>query len=163
MRLILPILSRVLGAAFPYSNTPGVLPPVYPQSLHKDYYGEWDFNLKWKPLAGFPAYFCWLSAISKAHKKLRKGNDIEVPILIIHSAKSSLPEEYGAYATNTDIVLNVEDIKSIGTALGPNTTLMEVNGAMHDIFLSAPVVRELAFTQMFAWIASLELNDIETS
>lgn len=161
LRMVLPWLSQFLGAIHPYSNTPGVLPPVYPQSLHRDYNGEWEFNFEWKPIDGFPAYFRWLSAISKAHKIVRDGDDIEVPTLVMHSAKSSLPKIYGPEASNTDIVLNVEDIKSIGASLGPYTTLMEVSGAMHDIFLSAQSVREHAFTQMFMWIAGLNSNNTE--
>lgn len=156
LRLVLPLLSRFRGTVQPYANTPGVLPPIYPQSLHKDYYGEWNFKFKWKPLKGFPAYYRWLSAISKAHKTIRHKHDIEVPILIMHSAKSSLLEEYGPEASCTDIVLNVEDMKVVGAALGPNTTLMEVSGAIHDIFLSTLSVRERAFTQMFAWIRDLD-------
>lgn len=161
LRLVLPLLSRFMGAIRPYSNTPGVLPPVYPQSLHKDHYGEWDFNLEWKPIEGFPAYFRWLSAISKAHKVISNADDIEVPILVMFSEKSSLLKVYGPKACNTDIVLNVQDIKSVGAGLGPRTTLMEVSGAMHDLFLSTQLVRECAFAEMFAWIADIESTHIE--
>ena len=161
LRIVLPLVSRIMGAFNAYSNTPGVLPPVYPQSLHKDHFGEWEFNLQWKPIEGFPAYFRWLSAVSKAHKVVRRSDDITVPVLVMHSAKSSLPDVYGPEASTTDIVLNVEDIKTIGAGLGPHTSLLEVDGAIHDIFLSSLAVREQAFEKMFAWLSALELNHPE--
>ena len=35
----------------------------YGASLHRDYHGEFDYNLQWKPLGGFPITFGWLSAV----------------------------------------------------------------------------------------------------
>jgi len=156
LRTILPALSALVGYIAPYANTPGVLPPVYPQSLHKDYYGEWDFNLDWKPIDGFPAYFRWLHAISRAHKKVEKGLNLDLPIRVLHSSASSLIKEYGPLARDTDIVLNVEDIKQLGATLGPQVSLQEVQGAVHDVFLSAPDVREQAFADMFTWLAEIK-------
>jgi hypothetical protein len=35
-----------------------------------------------------------------------------------------------------DTVLDIEDIKRIGVTLGDKVTLLEIDNAMHDIFLS---------------------------
>jgi hypothetical protein len=32
-----------------YAKIDGALPHVYTQSINKDFYGEWDYNLNWKP------------------------------------------------------------------------------------------------------------------
>ncbi|MEI2670801.1 MAG: hypothetical protein V9G13_06650 [Marmoricola sp.] len=29
---------------------------IYARSLHQDYFGEWNFNLNWKPIGSFKAY-----------------------------------------------------------------------------------------------------------
>jgi alpha-beta hydrolase superfamily lysophospholipase len=64
----------------------GALPPVYAQSLYKDYSGEWDYNLDWKPIKdSLP--FKWVVAISIAQKKLAYST-IKVPILVMHSSGS---------------------------------------------------------------------------
>jgi hypothetical protein len=38
-----------------YAKIDGALPHVYTQSINKDFYGEWDYNLNWKP-KGFPTF-----------------------------------------------------------------------------------------------------------
>ena len=44
-----------------------------------------------------------------------------------------------------DIVLNVEDIKRVGQQLGKNVTLLQIDQAQHDIFLSPEPVRNNGF------------------
>ena len=67
------IAAFVISSVFPYAKVNGALSPVYTQSLHKDYFGEWDFNLNWKPINGFATYFKWIIAINIAQKKLRNS------------------------------------------------------------------------------------------
>jgi len=153
IRLALPLMAKLVGAIFPYASAPAALPPFYARSLHQDYDGEWAFNLAWKPLQGFPAYFRWLSAISRAHHQLRQEVRLTIPVLVMHSSHSFLPEEYGPEVKTADIILNVEDIKRIGRQLGNRVQLLEVEDAMHDIFLSAKNVRERAFSDLFDWLA----------
>ena len=35
----------------------------YARSLHRDYFGEWDFDLAWKPEASWPVYAGWIRAV----------------------------------------------------------------------------------------------------
>ena len=53
---------------------------------------------------------------------------------------------------SSDIVLNIEDIKKIGSKLGTQVTLLDIDNALHDIFLSPKEIREEAFDEMFAWL-----------
>lgn len=147
--------SKPMAKLFPYSKVNGALSPAFAQSLHKDYYGEWDFNLKWKPIKGFPTYFAWVLAIRQGHKNLEQSN-IAVPVLVMHSSGSSKQNKFSEKAMKQDIVLDVEDIKRVGANLGRQVTLLEVADAQHDIFLSPKNVREKAFKQMFAWLSSLD-------
>ena len=55
-----------------------------------------------------------------------------------------------------DTVLNIEDIKRMGVQLGDEVTLLEIDNAMHDIFLSSKAVRDHAFDKMFSWIFKIE-------
>ena len=145
------VAAKALSKIFVYSHISGVLSPVYPQSLHKRFYGEWDFDLNWKPIEGFPTYFTWISAIHRAQKQLRHSN-IEVPILIIHASHSIRTSNFSERVMNSDIVLNVEDIKRVGKSLGNKVTFSQINGALHDVFLSAKPYRSQAFNAMFKWL-----------
>ena len=148
---IVYLLSRVLSSFVPYSNLPKVLSPAYAQSLHKDFYGEWDFNLDWKPIDGFPTYFKWLKTIIEAQTRL-KEHTLNLPILVMHSSSSKDINIYTKEAQTSDIVLNIEDIETIGAKLGEDVTLVSIKDALHDIFLSKAEVREKAFSEMFKWL-----------
>ncbi|WP_111710186.1 alpha/beta hydrolase [Lutibacter citreus] len=150
-------VAKILSKISTYSKIKGILSPVYAQSLHKDFYGEWDFNLNWKPIEGFPIYFKWVTAIRKAQKKLKQSN-IKVPILILHSSDSIKLSTFSEEAMLKDTVLNVEDIKRIGVKLGDNITMLSIKNGLHDIFLSQKEVREVAFDQMFSWLSKIKLN-----
>ena len=150
-------LARLISKVSNYAKIEGALSPAYAQSVHKDYYGEWEFNLDWKPIKGFPTYFKWLEAIARAQKKLKKSN-IQVPTLIMHSSGSIKIKKYSKEAMTNDIVLNIKDIKRVGEKLGDRVTLLEIENAQHDIFLSPKPVREVGFNKMFAWLSSTEFK-----
>jgi alpha-beta hydrolase superfamily lysophospholipase len=145
--------AKIISKISVYSKISGALPPAYAQSIHKDFYGEWDFNLDWKPIKGFPVYFKWVVAITKAQKKLQESN-ISVPILIIHSSDSIKISKFSKEAMSKDIVLNIEDIKRVGLELGDKVSLIKIDDAQHDVFLSTKIVREDAFDKMFSWLST---------
>ena len=145
-------VAKIISKVSTYSKINGVLSPVYAQSIHKDFYGEWDFNQNWKPIKGFPTYFKWVVAIATAQKKLEESN-ITVPILIMHSSNSMKISTFSKDAMSKDTVLNIEDMKRVGITLGDKVTLLSIDNAMHDIFLSQKVVREIAFDKMFSWLS----------
>lgn len=147
--------SKIISNLAQYAKIEGVLSPVYGQSLHKDYYGEWDYNLDWKPIKGFPTYFKWVMAINIAQKKLAHSN-IKVPILVMHSSASKKGNTFSEEAMSRDTVLNIEDIKRVGVTLGDDVTLLQIDHALHDIFLSPKAVRENAFDKMFCWLVKIK-------
>ena len=149
-------VAKVISKLSTYSKINGVLSPAYAQSIHKDFYGEWDFNQNWKPIKGFPTYFKWVVAIATAQKKLEESN-ITTPILVMHSSGSIKISTFSKEAMSKDIVLNIEDIKRVGKKLGDRVTLLKIDNAMHDIFLSPKIVRENAFNQMFTWLKDMKL------
>lgn len=154
-KMLVYLAAKVIASIFPYAKVNGALPTAYAKSLHKDYHGEWNYNLDWKPITGFPTYFAWLLAIQSAHQKLADSN-IKVPVLVMYSSASSDISTFSEEAMVKDIVLDVSDIKRIGAKLGTQVTLLEIKNAQHDIFLSRKNVREKAFNEMFAWLNNLE-------
>ena len=130
------------------------LTEVYPKSIHKDYYGEWDFNTKWKPIENFPAFFAWLNAIRKAHVRVHKGLNISIPILVMYSDKSFKGKKYASEAQISDAVLDVKHIANYADNLGPNATKVEIKDGMHDLFLSKKNVRDEVYQQMEQWMLS---------
>jgi len=150
-------VAKLIGKASNYAKIEGALSPAYAQSIHKDYYGIWDFTLDWKPIKGFPTYFKWLVAIARAQKTLEKSN-IQIPILILHSSGSIKTRKYSKEAMANDIVLNIEDIKRVGEKLGDRVTIYKLDNAHHDIFLSTKTVREVGFDKMFSWLANTDFN-----
>src|SRR6185312_5176523 len=77
---------RVLAKVRPMRTLPP-LPTTYGHSIHVSGAGEWEFDLAWKPLAGFPVTVGWLNAIRRAHARLHRGLDVGVPSLILRSER----------------------------------------------------------------------------
>jgi alpha-beta hydrolase superfamily lysophospholipase len=136
----------------PYAVAQKHMPEAYVKSIHKNYNGEWDFNLTWKPLLGFPAYFIWLKTIIDNQEKLKASSNISIPLLLLHSSNSFIPKKNSTGVDKADIILNVEHMKQLGPKLGSKVTLMEVKDGMHDIFLSKETARNTAFDKMGEWL-----------
>jgi alpha-beta hydrolase superfamily lysophospholipase len=151
------VAAKLLCGILPYSKINGTITPAYPKSLHKDFAGEWEFNLAWKPIKGFPTYFSWILAIRKGHKNLLKST-INIPVLVMYSSRSIKNSKYIEDTLNKDILLDNKDIKRVGEKLGDNVTLLPIDDAMHEVFLSKKIVREKAFSQMFIWLKNITLE-----
>jgi alpha-beta hydrolase superfamily lysophospholipase len=152
-RVIEPVLALV-GRVFPNVELPG-LSTVYGESIHVDHHGEWTFDLKWKPLEGFPARAGWLRAIHLAQAEVARGLAIEVPVLVLHAQRSSRPKVWSEDAQRTDIVLDVADMVRLAPRLGSRVDVHAIADGMHDLALAAPVPRALAFEVLGDWLARL--------
>jgi len=146
-KLVLP-LSAATGKLFPNLPSPEGLKKGYPISLHKDYSGEWDFSLDYKPIEGFPLNFGWINAIYTAQQELQKDLDIPVPVLVMHASKSVAPGNYRPEMHTADAVLDVNDISRYAKGLGKNTEVAVIEDGIHDLILSKKGVRELAYNAM---------------
>ena len=129
-----------LGRRRPFLNNAHALRPQYAKSLHCDYGGEWDFDLRLKPVEGFPAYFGWLAAVADAHARVHAGLALELPVLAMHSDEA-------------DIVLDWRHIARWSRTLGAHVAVLGFPGGLHDLVLSRAEVREEVFRQLFAWAA----------
>jgi alpha-beta hydrolase superfamily lysophospholipase len=147
-------LASAVGTVLPDVNVPAVLSPLYAQSIHKDYRGEWDFRLDWKPIDGFPMKAGFAHAIKTGQSKLQRGLRIPVPVLVMFSAESSQPTEWSDILYRTDCVLDVVDIERFSATLGRDVTKSKIAGGIHDLVLSAKPVRERVYRELFAWLRS---------
>jgi alpha-beta hydrolase superfamily lysophospholipase len=133
-------VAALVGQAFPFLNDPKALHPAYVRSIHRDFGGEWDFDLKLKPLHGFPAYFGWIGAILAAQAKVHAGLVIDCPVLTMHSDEA-------------DIVLDWRHVARWGRTLGREATVLAFPGGLHDLVLSRHEVRDAVFRELFSWAA----------
>lgn len=153
-------LSGLLSLFSPFAFRKKPFAHLYGSSISGKYKGEWDFNEKWKPIGGFPAYLRWVYAVFKTQRKLHRSSDIKVPVLIIHSDKSIKLKKWDDIIYESDIVLNIAHMKKYGKRLGNTVDFIEVKGGIHDIFLSSKEVRISAIEQMFKWIGK-NISDSE--
>ena len=138
-------LAIAIGGRFPFLSDPKAVPPAYVKSLHREFGGEWEFDLALKPVAGFPAYFGWLAAIRDAQARVHGGLRLTCPVLAMHSDES-------------DIVLDWRQIARWSRTLGVNVSVLQFPGGLHDLVLSRPEIREEVFRQLFAWAARSSLS-----
>lgn len=153
-KLSMPVIKLAVKVN-PYVNLPNALSPLYPESIHKDFKGEWDFNLDYKPIKGFPAFFQWLIAIKEGQDKVKAKLSVHIPILLLHSSDSFIPKKWNDRIHKSDMVLNVEDMKKYAHHLGDKVQVEEIVDARHDIFLSLKPIREEAYKRMFSWLKGI--------
>jgi alpha-beta hydrolase superfamily lysophospholipase len=122
----------------------------YGTSLHRDYGGEFDYNLQWKPLGGFPVTLGWISAIRRGQIQLHRGLDVSVPNLILRSDRTVA--ETPSSMDRGDAVLDVSQIARWAGCVGHRTTVVPVTEAKHDVFLSLAEPREAAYRELGAWL-----------
>jgi len=140
MRRVKLHMAAALGAFWPFLSDPKAVLPEYVRSLHRQWDGEWEFDLSLKPLVGFPAYTGWVRAIFAAHAKVHAGLGLQIPVLSMHSDE-------------TDIILDWRDIAKWSRTLGSKVSVQSFPGGRHDLVLSRNEIREEVFRQLFAWEA----------
>lgn len=127
----------------------------YGATLHKEYGGDFDYNLQWKPIGGFPVTFGWLHAVRRAQVQLHRGLDVGVPNLILRSDRSvrevTDPEKIDEIQRG-DAVLDVKQIARWAGCIGNHSTIVPIVDAKHDVFLSVPESRHAAYRELDKWL-----------
>lgn len=145
---VLPLLARV-APQFPVNRR---METVYGRALSAEHDGEWTYDLRWKPLDGFPARAGWLAAVRRGQLALHRGLHIDAPVLVLRSDRSTLRQPWGEMSVCSDTVLDTEQIAKWAPKLGPDVTVHRCDGALHDVFLSAEPVRTAALDTTLAWL-----------
>lgn len=149
--ILVPIVSSI-GIIAPKMKLPKGLSGLYGESIHKNYKGEWDYNLSWKPIIAFRMNAGWLRAINKSHKKVKRGLKISEPTIVFFSDKSYYNKSYTEEIKYADAVLNVDEISTRGAKIGSNVTLSQINNGMHDLSLSTKQVRKTYYENLAEWL-----------
>jgi alpha-beta hydrolase superfamily lysophospholipase len=144
-------LARALRSRFPKAKLPAGVSDRYPRSLHREHEGEWDFDLAWKPLLGFPVRAAWLAAVRRGQLRLRRGLDVDVPVLVMASTRSVRPTRRVLDVTGADAVLDVEHMARYAPRIGRHVTLVRIDGGLHDLVLSPEPVRTQVFGELARW------------
>ena len=155
IRTVAPPLMKGLATAKPTMVIP--LPggaDFYGRSLHRDFQGEWDYDLTMKSLAGNPIRPGWLNAVIAAQDTVAEGLQIDCPVLMVCSARSTTPKVWGPEVSATDIVLDVGLLAARAPLLGWHVTLVRLDGAVHDVSLSARPVRDRYIDEIGRWDAA---------
>lgn len=147
----MPLISA-FGAFFPNVSIPRGENDNYGQSLYKRGRGEWDFDTTLKVMSSIPVDFGWAKAIHEAHLRVQLGMSLVSPTLVMYSSCSTKETEWVDEYTHCDGVLNVEDIREYGATLGPKVQLQEIQGGLHDLFLSSKPVRDYAYQVTFDFL-----------
>lgn len=148
----IPIVS-ILGRWNPNISLPVGFSKFYGKSLHKNDFGEWDYNLQWKPHIAPSINTGWINAIHQGHLKIAKGVSINKPILILHSSISVYPSKWSEEMFEGDAILNVDDITEKAKFVdSPHKEVLGFGGAIHDLVLSKKPTRNLVFDSVFEWL-----------
>ena len=148
--IAIPVIAAI-GRIFPKIPVPQGNSTAYSESLNDNSYGEWSFSKNWKkPLfSHIPAG--WFSGIRKGHKQLRKGLNIEIPVIVFHSDKTAYGDNWTPEHQAGDAVLSVEDIKKYAPMLGYNVKTHEIPDGLHDLALSAENARNKYITEVISF------------
>jgi alpha-beta hydrolase superfamily lysophospholipase len=150
-RRVLGAVIERMGGRRPMAKLPQKLGATYGLSIHRDYHGEWSYDLAWKPINGYPLLAGWVRAIRVAHRQVQSGLDIDVPVLVACSARTH-NGRFAEAAHHADSVLNVDHIARFAVGLGKDVTLVRIEGGKHDLTLSPPAAREQLFAELDRWL-----------
>ncbi len=125
---------------------------VYGDSLHAERGGSWHYDLTLKPLSGFPVTVGWLNAVRRGQARLHRGLDVGVPSLVLRSDKTHYSRTHSPASDRADTVLDVRQIARWAGCLGGETTVIPVEDARHDVFLSLDEPRRRAYDAVDGWL-----------
>ena len=86
--------------------------------------------------------------------QVAEGLTIDAPVLVLVSARTLISAMWSEEMRASDIVLEVELIARRAVQLGPVVTVVRVDGALHDVVLSRPEVREVAYAAIERWLTA---------
>jgi len=104
--------------------------------------GGWSFDTAWKVPGGEPATAGWLAATRAAQRRVARGLDIQVPVLVARSDSSGPDRDDNPRHQEQDVVVDTDLIEAYGPGLGADVEPVVVEGAIHDLSLSAPGPRQ---------------------
>lgn len=110
-------------------------------------------NLQWRPERSHPVLNGWMRAVLMGHSRVFSGLNIDVPVAVLLSSRSALALKWSESMTRADTVLDVDRVAEAALNLGSSVTVERIDGALHDVFLSAERPRAEAYARLERWVA----------
>lgn len=151
-RLLAPIIE--VSAKW---NPPGAAPQIdfgyYARALAEvqDPNHPLDINDEWRPPQSPPVRSAWMRAILDGHDTISHGLDLTAPVCVLLSRRTVLPTRWSEDLKHGDSVINVDEVAKSALGLGPSVTIEWIDGAIHDVFLSARGPRDEAYRRLERW------------
>lgn len=124
----------------------------YWRSLSAAADGEWDLHPQWRPPHAFEVPAVWLGAVAAGHRRVARGLDVRVPVLVHVAGRGRRGLRYGPAMQTADIILSPGATARRARRLGAQVSVLRHPGALHDVFASAPPVRRAAWEQTARWL-----------
>ncbi|MGK9147563.1 alpha/beta hydrolase [Plantibacter flavus] len=150
-RLAIAPLIQAGSRIDPRAQLPAVDLGFYTRSVSSTMDGAWDYDLTWRPVHGFRLHPGWLNAILTGHRTVDAGLSLRIPVLTLLSARSALLPRWNDSMMHSDTALDVDAVAERALDLGDTVTIVRLDGALHDVFLSDEPVRQRAFEQIVTW------------
>lgn len=150
-KILIPLVSA-LAKVFPRMRVPGGFSKFYGPSLHKNDFGEWKYQLLWKPHIAPMVNAAWVRAVYLAHQEFWKGINILEPVLLmfpdcnVRGIKWKESFHYG------DAVVNINDNRKGASCMQAPIIIKEIQQAKHDLFLSVETTRKEVYRAIFDWL-----------
>lgn len=148
--LATPMVSQ-LAKLSPKAELPNIDPGYSARTMRIELGGEWDYNEEWRPSPMFAVRAGWLKAILAGHAAVAEGLELEIPILMMASARSHIRPLWSEEMRSADIVLDVDHITERALDLGNHVTILRVEGGLHDLIMSRPAVRAGVYDEIARW------------
>ncbi|MFC8190534.1 alpha/beta fold hydrolase [Cellulomonas sp. NPDC057328] len=107
---------------------------------------RWEFDTELKRPDGVPVRAGWLAAVRSGQRRVARGLDIAVPVLVARSARSGADLAEGDDLDTVDTVLDVATIAALAPGLGRDVREVVVEDGVHDLALSADTPRATYLT-----------------
>lgn len=152
--IVTPVIK--LGARRnPLAPMPAVDPGFYTRTVSATGEGSWTYDQRWRPERGFPLHPGWLAAVFAGQERVERGLGLTVPTLVMLSDRSMLQPRWDDGMAHADVALNVDVVAHRALSLGTEVTVRRLHGALHDVVLSAPEVRDQVWDVLGRWATTL--------
>jgi alpha-beta hydrolase superfamily lysophospholipase len=152
------LLEPVVGfgaVMHPHSEFPEVDLGFYSRTVSARLDGEWEYDDAWRPEHGFRANRGWLNAILRGQAAVAKGLGIRIPALVLLSARSMLQPMWSEQMRYADTAIEVGGVARRAADLGLDVSIRRIDGALHDVALSAAPVRAMVWEAIDRWLPSV--------
>ncbi|MBK0421998.1 alpha/beta hydrolase [Leucobacter sp. CSA2] len=116
-------------------------------------------NTEWRPDRTHPVLSGWMRAILVGHARVASGLDIQAPVGMLLSKRYSFRTRWSESLTRVDTVLDVDAVARASLKLGAVVSIGRIDGALHDVFLSADEPRAEAYRRLEEWLVGWRAVD----